>query len=157
MLDRRFIFEVEPLCLISLLLSKLNSDMKFVLEYVREVLAFHIGKALINSSTFFPVSKHRQHLAFEIVDLVSISMEISPEMQKLLGRKDGLKTGICQQNDHECPISLAKWSGSCLTFKDSLFFVETYLGEMLIFFFTTRSCQDVTTIDSNVEAHLRIH
>lgn len=53
------------------------------------VLAFHLGKALIKFSTFFPVSQNTLHLAFEITDLVSISMEISPQVQKLLGSKDG--------------------------------------------------------------------
>lgn len=71
------------------------------------ILAFHLGKALIDSSTFFPVSQNTCHFAFEIIDLVSINMEIRQQVQKLLGRKGGLQMGICKQNDHECPISVA--------------------------------------------------
>lgn len=61
-------------------------------------------------------------------------MEVRSEVWKLMGRKDVLHEGVCKQNDCVCLISIANWSESCLNFKDSLFFVETYSGEMLIFF-----------------------
>lgn len=53
-------------------------------------------------------------------------MEISPEVRKLMGRKDVLQMGVCKQNDRAYPISIANWSESCLNFKDSLFVVKTY-------------------------------